>query len=244
MSTKGDEAGAERGGFPSSEEKRYFEALEDLYFDLVEASNLLSADDYQIARGWYRKGIPLEHVRSCMERVLAKRRESGRDDPLGLRYHKRAVESAWKEIEAMRAAGEREEAPGLDVPARLRALAAALPEGLPEREAFAERVAALSGDTEHVEAALAQLDHEVLARAEEGLGDAERAEVDREVEDTVSSLFGRLFAGDVDKARGRLRRQALRRQLGLPVLSLFSPEAERGEEEGGAQKGEGGGSDG
>lgn len=230
--------GSDRGAFPSSEEKRYFEALEDLYFDLVDASNLLSADDYQIARGWYRKGIPLEHVRSCMERVLAKRREAGKDDPLGLRYHKRAVERAWKEIEAMRAAGEREEAPGLDVPARLRALAAALPEGLPDREAFAERIAAVSGDTEHVESALAELDHQVLARAEEGLGDAEREEVEGEVEDTVSSLFGRLFAGDVDKARSRLRRQALRRHLGLPVLSLFSPEAERGEE-GGAEDGGG-----
>lgn len=222
----------ERDAFPASEEKRYFEALEELYFELVDASTLLSADDYRIARGWFRKGIPLEHVRSCMERVLAKRRESGRDDPLGLRYHRRAVESAWKEVETMRAAGEREEAPGLDVPARLRALAGSLPEGLPQHHEFAARITALTGDTEHVESALAELDHEVLEHAEDGLDAAERAAVEQEVDDTVSSLFGRLFAGDVDKARSRLRRQALRRHLGLPVLSLFSPEAERGEEEG------------
>lgn len=228
MSGAGDDGG--RDDFPASEEKRYFEALEDLYFDLVDASTLLSNRDYQIARSWYRKGIPLEHVRSCMEGLLAKRREAGKEDPLGLAYHRRSVESSWKEVEAMRAAGEREEAPGLDVAARLEALAASLPEGLPGRDGFAERIAALSGDTEHVELALAELDHEVLARAEEALGEAERAAVEAEVDSTVASLFGHLFAGDVDKARGRLRRQTLRRHLGLPVLSLFSPEAERGEE--------------
>ncbi|HSK75349.1 MAG TPA: hypothetical protein VLQ45_02745, partial [Thermoanaerobaculia bacterium] len=46
------------------------------------------------------------------------------------------------------------------------------------------------------------------------------------VEKTLASLGGRLPAEELERSRERLARQALRRRLGLPVLSLFSPEAE------------------
>lgn len=226
----GGPGAADGGDLPSSDSHRYFQELEALYFDLVDTASLLSAHDYQIAKGWHERGIPLEHVRARMEEALRKRRERGDDDPLGLRYYRRAVERSWKAVEEMRATGERGEAAGLDVAARLAALAEALPADLAGRGELAERITALEGDTEHVESALAALDHELLESAEEGLSGEERDAVEQGVEDTVSSLFGRLFAGDVEKARDRLRRQALRRQLGLPVLSLFSPEAERGED--------------
>jgi len=227
MTRTPEDGGGEAAGFESSDAHRYFQAVEELFIELRGAPLLLSADDWQVAKSWYERGIPLEHVRRVLESLFAKRRERGTKGKVNsLRYCRKAVEAAWAEVEEMRAAGERGEAPGLDVPARLANLAAALPEDLPGRDEVAARIIALQGDTEHVESALAALDHELLKRVEAGLDEAAKTAVEAQVEETVAGLFGRLFAGDVEKARSRLRRQALRRSLGLPVLSLFSPEAE------------------
>jgi hypothetical protein len=227
MATTPDGGDGTGAPFESSDAHRYFRAVEERFIALRGAPLLLSADDWQVAKGWYERGIPLEHVERVLEDLFARRRERGTKGKVNsLRYCRKAVESAWAEVEEMRAAGERSEAPGLDVPTRLANLASALPDDLPGREEVAERIVALTGDTEHVESALAALDHELLDQVEASLGDADREAVENQVEETVAGLFGRLFAGDVEKARGRLRRQALRRTLGLPVLSLFSPEAE------------------
>lgn len=210
---------------------QYFRSLEDFLIDLRGAPLLISPADYRVAQRWHRRGIPLDHVRQVMREVYGKLRERGGKEPVNsLRYCAKAVEASWKQVEELRALGERDQvAVGIDVPARLAALAAALPAELPDRAARAERLAALAGDVEHVEAALSALDREVLAALEAGLAPDARAALDARVEETVSSLFGRLFAGDVDRARDRLRRQLLRRDFDLPVLSLFSPEAEAGE---------------
>lgn len=215
--------------FDSSEAYRYFRELEDFFIDLRGAPLQLSPADFQVAKGWYERGIPLDHVRRVLEEVFARRRERGADGPpVTLRYCRRPVESAWREVEEMQAAGERTAAPAFDVAGRLEALAAALPASLPGRDELADRITALRGDTEHVEAALSALDREMLAQAEAALDAPALQSIGQQVEDSVSTLFGRLFAGDVDKARDRLHRQVLRRHLDLPVLSLFSPEAERG----------------
>ena len=66
----------------------------------------------------------------------------------------------------------------------------------------------------------------MLDAAAAGLTGEERAEIDAAVEKTLTLLRGRLPADELAASRDRLFRQALRRRLGLPVLSLFSPEAE------------------
>jgi hypothetical protein len=215
--------------FESSEAHRYFRELEEFFIDLRGAPLQLSPADWQVSKRWYERGIPLEHVKHVLADVFTRRRERGAEGLVTLRYVNKPVEASWKDVEEMRATGERAPAPRFDAAARLAALAAALPAALPGRDELAARITALAGDTEHVEAALSALDKELLARAEGGLDEEARDAVERQVEETVAGLFGRLFAGDVEKARGRLHRQVLRRQLGLPVLSLFSPEAERGE---------------
>lgn len=237
----GGEGQAAAGGKPSAEREpadglgdlAYFRALEDFLIDLRGAPLLMSPADYRIAQRWRRRGIPLDLVRQVMRDVFGKLRERGGKEPMNsLRYCAKAVEAAWRQVEELRAPGEVETgAAGIDVPARLAALAAALPAGLPERAERAARIVALAGDVEHVEAALSALDREMLAALEAALAPDARAALDARVEETVSSLFGRLFAGDVDRARDRLRRQLLRRDSDLPVLSLFSPEAEAGEGE-------------
>ncbi|HMB54265.1 MAG TPA: hypothetical protein VKU40_13180, partial [Thermoanaerobaculia bacterium] len=180
----------------TGEAQRYFRELEDFFIALRGAPLQLSPADWQISKSWYERGIPLEHVKRVLEDVFRRRAERGAEGFVTLRYCKKPVESAWKEVEAMQAAGERGEAAGLDVGARLAALARALPEGW---KGVGEKIVALEaeGDTEHVEAALGELDREMLERAEDGLGEEERAAVEAQVEETIAGLFGKLFAGDV-----------------------------------------------
>jgi hypothetical protein len=225
MSGTGPE-GPPQDPFDTSEAHRYFRELEDFFIDLRGAPLELSPADWQVAKRWFERGIPLDHVERVVEEMLARRRERGAEGFVTLRYCRRAVEASWQGVEALRAPAAREEATAVDVRTRLARLAAALPADLSGRDEVAARITALVGDTEQVEAALSSLDHELLAGREATLSDAERRAVEAQVEETVASLFGRLFAGDVDRARDRLRRQVLRRRLGLPVLSLFSPEAE------------------
>ena len=207
----------------------YFLAIEDHFVRLRGAPLLLSPADWQVARRWHRQGIPLELVRRALEEVFAKRRERGiKGRFASLRYCAPAVEAAWVELSELAAPGVRGEAEPFDAAARLAALAAALPAGLPGREELAAGLAALAQaelEPQAVEERLAELDRQALDRALASLAAAERAALDAAVGKVIAALAGRLAAADVELARGRLARQVLRERLGLPMLSLFSPEA-------------------
>lgn len=199
----------------------YFQAVEEIFVRLRGAPLLLSPADWQVASRWHREGVPLELVGQVLEEVFAKRKERGTKGKINsLRYCAPAVEAAWADLRELTAPGERAEAAPLDIAARLRSLAAALP------AAFAERVLALQGDAPSVEAALSALDREMLAAASSSLAPEVREEVGAAVEKTLAALKGRLPADELERSRERLTWQVLRQRLGLPVLSLFSPEAQ------------------
>ncbi|HET9211608.1 MAG TPA: hypothetical protein VFR03_14465 [Thermoanaerobaculia bacterium] len=201
----------------------YFQAVEEIFVELRGAPLLLSPADWQVARRWHREGVPLDLVRSTLEAVFAKRKERGAKGKISsLRYCAPAVEAAWADLRELTAPAHRAEAPAFEVAPRLAALAACLP----GREALAAQVAHLSGDPQEVEERLAALDRQMLDRAWEGLDAEARSEVEAAVEKTLASLAGRLPAAELASSRERLVRQTLRRRLGLPVLSLFSPEAQ------------------
>jgi hypothetical protein len=202
----------------------YFQAIEEIFVELRGAPLLLSPTDWQVARRWQREGIPLDLVRSTLEEVFAKRKERGAKGKISsLRYCAPAVEAAWADLRELTAPARRAEAPAFEVAPRLASLAASLP----GREALSGRVAQLSGDPQEVEERLAALDREMLDQAWDGLDGETRSEVEAAVEKTLASLAGRLPALELASSRERLVRQTLRRKLGLPVLSLFSPEAQR-----------------
>ena len=136
------------------------------------------------------------------------------------------MEAAWADLKELTAPGQRAVAPAFEVAPRLAALAAALPRALAGRETLAARLALLGGDPQDVEERLAALDREMLDGVAAGLDPEERTEVGAAVEKTLALLSGRLPAEEIEASRDRLFRQTLRRRLGLPVLSLFSPEAE------------------
>jgi hypothetical protein len=117
-------------------------------------------------------------------------------------------------------------APVLDTAARLRALAAAIPAELAGAERIARRVAELGGDAAAVEAALIALDDALLEAAGAALDAEERASLERWVERRLVSLSGRFDAEELARAAARLRSRELRRRAGLPLLSLFSADAE------------------
>jgi hypothetical protein len=201
----------------------YFQAIEEIFVRLRGAPLLLSPADWQVAARWHQEGVPLDLVRTVLEEVFAKRKERGAKGKISsLRYCAPAVEAAWEDLREMTVTGERHEAPALDVSARLRNLAAALPDGMDE---LAGRIVELNGDAPGVEERLAALDREMLGLAAAGLEADAHAEVEATVEKTLASLKGRLAVEELDRSRERLRHQVLRQRLGLPVLSLFSPEA-------------------
>ncbi|HXU46157.1 MAG TPA: hypothetical protein VN783_11575 [Thermoanaerobaculia bacterium] len=213
--------------FSTSDEHLYFRAIEEMFVRVRGASILLGPRDYEIARRWHERKIPLDLIERVLTEVLWKRRERGAKDKVSsLRYGARAVEAAWEEIQELTALGETLPAPALDVPVRLAALAGALERALPEAAALASRMRALAGAAESVERELARLDEELLATAEGALPGDEAAALVSEVERSMAALAKRLPAEEIERARERLRRQAVRRRLSLPLLSLFSPDAE------------------
>jgi hypothetical protein len=205
----------------------YFDAIEEIFIGLRGAPLLLSPADWQVARRWHREGVPLDLVRSALEEVFAKRKERGAKGRISsLRYCAPAVEAAWEELKELIAPARRAEAPAFEVVPRLAALAAALPSSFADRDYWAKRVTGLAGAPEEVENHLASIDHNMLSSAIGSLAEEERDEIERAVEKTLSLLRGRLPADELATSHGRLFRQTVRRRLGLPVLSLFAPEAQ------------------
>jgi hypothetical protein len=208
----------------------YLHEIEDIFLELRGSPLTLPPGDWHVARRWFRAGIPIGLIRRVLEDVFSKRRERGAKGKVSkLEYCASAVEAAWGELRELTAPGERLEAPAFDPSLRLRALAAALP---PDLAVFATRMMALAGDPPDIEEALAVLDREMLAAAAASLDDALRGEVEAAVEKTVAALRGRLPADELERSRERLTWQVLRQKLALPVLSLFSPEAEARENQG------------
>jgi hypothetical protein len=205
----------------------YFQAIEEIFVALRGSPLLLSPADWQVARRWHQEGVPLDLIRGALQDVFARRKERGAKGKISsLRYCAPAIEAAWADRRELTVPGERAEAPAFDLGARLRALAAALPEACPNREELAIRIAGLTGDPQTVEERLAELDREMLAASSAALDDGARSEIGAAVEKTLAALRGRLPADELERSRDRLISQVLRQRLHLPVLSLFSPDAE------------------
>jgi hypothetical protein len=205
----------------------YFQAIEEIFVALRGAPLLLSPTDWQIARRWHQDGVPLDLIRGALQEVFARRKERGAKGKISsLRYCAPAVEAAWHERRELTGPGQTGEAPAFDAAARLAALAGRLPAALPEREGLAARIIGLAGDPQAIEDELSRLDGSMLAAAAASLPPAARAEIDAAVAKTLQGLKGRLPAEELERSRERLTVQVLRQRLHLPMLSLFSPDAE------------------
>jgi hypothetical protein len=211
----------------SASDHAYFRAIEEVFIRLRGAPLLLSPTDWQIARDWHRAGIPLDLVCATLEELFRKRAEAGkRGSVRSLKYCRSAVEQAWGQQQELAAPGARSELVELDVGARLLSLAAALPESLPERDRLYRQILELEGGIQDIEHELSLLDRQVMEGLRSGITPEATAEIERGVEEVLARLETRLPADELPAVRDRLFDQAVRRQAGLPVLSLFSPEAQ------------------
>jgi hypothetical protein len=220
------DAAAGRGA--EGDELRYFQALEEAFIRLRGAPLLLSPADWLVAQRWRAAGIPLDFAIASVAELFAKRRERGNEDRISsLRYCARAVETAWRRVQDLAGPGRRTgAAPALDTERRVRALAGAIPPGWARDGGIPERVLALRGDAAAVESALVAIDDQMLASAAARLSASETAELDAWVRDRLEPLRSRFDPDEIASAAHRLRSRELRRRASLPLLSLFSADAE------------------
>jgi len=210
----------------SAEDRAYFRALEESFLQLRGRATLLGPEDFRIAQTWRHAGIPLEVVLRVMSDLFTRQRmRKSRRGISSLRYFRAAVDAAWHERLELDAGGSvlSEPDPGPPVDLRLRRLANAIPGGLTGN--LRDRLVALDGDFEQIEAELARLDAELLAEAGAALDDETRTELDGRAGRAVARLGSSLPDAEREEVRRRLWVQILRDRCGLPLLSLFSPQA-------------------
>ncbi len=115
--------------------------------------------------------------------------------------------------------------PAIDVTARLAALAAQLPPGLPHRKRWSRQLVELDGDVEEVEERLQEIDRQVLEAAGAALSAQDREELEEQLSKAMAKLGQLLPPLQLRRIEEHLRERLLREKLDLPVLSIFAPEA-------------------
>jgi hypothetical protein len=211
---------------PAEGVQAYFEAIETVFVRLRGAPLLLSPTDWQAASQWFEAGIPLDLVRQTLEAVFERRKERGAKGRIqSLRYCSDPVWKAWEEAQELRGGGGRRTAAAMDLQARLRGISGSLPAAMSDREQWVEQIEGLRGSSDEVERALAELDSKLLVAAEKSLNGPDRLRLTARVDSVITGLQDRLPEGEVESARDRIWRGALREVAHLPLLSLFSPQA-------------------
>ena len=218
------------GFFDVSPAKAYFDALEDAVISLRGAPLQLSPDDWQITEQWHAEGIPIDVVRESIQAVIDRRRAKELEIPRRLAFYRQPVERAWKKIGGLTVTAKRRSAPTFDIEARLGGLARAVStaaERQPSLCALATELQDMDpeSDVEAVEKRLAELDERWLERAAASLDSSERQQLEAQLRDALAFYEDRFPEPASPAVEERLRSEALRRLLGLPVLSLFAPEA-------------------
>jgi hypothetical protein len=211
----------------SAEDQAYFRAVEEAFLSLRGRATLLAPEDWQVAAGWRRSGVPVELVVNVMSALFARQRErKSKRGISSLRYFRAAVEAAWDERLTLLAGGAMVLPPPLAPEERLRRLGAALPEGVPGVGPLREAILAARGDLGEIETRLTELEGAFLTSLVQELSPADRAKVRERVARSLAQVPAFRGEAAAEELRARLERQALRALFHLPVLSLFAPEAE------------------
>lgn len=157
---------------------------------------------------------PVGYVDACLTSARRRRRLGGAAAGGGV-------------VAEMQAIARRDPAPPpLDVAAHLERLAGRLPERLAERERWVERIRGLEGEVEVVEEVLGEVERELVGWLEARLDEVSRRRLEVRAVKALRRVGERLSANARCKETERLRRRMLRREAGVPRLSLFSAVAE------------------
>jgi hypothetical protein len=217
----------------SPEELEFYRAVEDFFAAARGVPHLLSPKDFQLLRSWWREQLPLAAVTAGITEVIARRRESGDEDPVvSLSYCRHAVRRHAKRLAEMHV-GEADHELGLDGPTidqQLAALADSLRRAArisdrdrPETSAVIEQVASQLDQTPEmpaaaIEAHLHALESVLIASCWRSLPEDDRRLIDE------LGVRAAAAAGGSDEAADRTRRamrdRELRTLLELPRLEL------------------------
>lgn len=239
--------------FERSPDQDFFQSLERGFIALRGAPLQLSPADFAVAKEWRADGVPLDLVLEIVAEVVERRREAEKEVPKRLGYYRRAVARAWQDRQRLQAPGAPADAERLDAGRRLRALADALaglgldqpgeagtaegPAGaatqsvgagwaVPLVRTLGELAeAATTSSAAEIEDRLIELDRQMLASAHGALPPSARRDLEARVDGALDRLRGRLPTDELERSRNQLRDQMTRRELALPTLSLFGPEA-------------------
>ncbi len=214
-------------------DREYFETIEEEFIRLRGAPLLLSPADWRLADRWRQEGVPLFLVLESVRHVFERRAERQAASPgavrgrvNSLRYCRPTVEKAWTEYRELGGAAVRQRQPAaIDVGARLEALAAAIPQATADVDDWRRRLLELHGAAPEVEQRLVELDRELVECSFNALSRADRKQVAAEAEAVLATLAGQVAAERLADVRQRMVRRLVRRRLGLPLLSLFTPDA-------------------
>lgn len=217
----------------TEEDRAFYAAAEAAFIRRRGTPFLLSPTDFALLKQWRALGVPLEAVEAGIDEAFTRREERsavGRVNSLS--YCRDAVLEAWeRRAETARGRGADGAASEPDPTAALDALGARLEE---VRQARPELDAPLSSAlkslgrlsksgkrAEEIETSLARLDRRLASELYEGLPEAERAQLDRQVDGLLAGAGERMDPTTIEKTRRALARRELRERLGLPRLSLL-----------------------
>jgi hypothetical protein len=243
----------EQGRLPEDEEKfylDYFQKIEALFAALRGRSLLLSPADYQLAKGWFDRGLPLSCVlRGIREAYFKKLSESegGEDEEVrSLSWCRWAVQKEWKEYRSVPVGSEETELSppektGDEVAAILESLSydlgragrAAEKRGLKELSceiaAVDRGLAVLTGEwkggglqAEGLESRLQDLDGRLLEASARLLDQATLGKIEAAVERKLRRHKAVMEKEVLETTRRKAIQARLRQELVLPVLTLYT----------------------
>ena len=228
--------------------EHYFQKIEALFAALRGRSLLLSPADYQLAKSWFDKGIPLSCVlrgiRAAYLKKLAEAEEPD-DEVRSLSWCRWAVKREWKEycsvpVEPSVTAFSPPERTGDEIVSILEGLrfdVARSSDSAASRE-FHELAKVLRGVAEELselrkewkrgkteahelEERLQQLDERMMSAAESYLDEETRSKIERSVSRKLRQHADSMDEEILEKTRRCATRSKVRMTLQLPILTLY-----------------------
>jgi hypothetical protein len=222
-------------------EESYYAEVESHFVERRGSPLFISPNEWQLVYEWEQMGVPIEVVKDGIDRVFE--RPKSRLRPRKLGYCRQTVAALYRRVREAGVGGRPAEASSPDeaesLASRLDELSDALLRTAAELPAGSEAFAATLGQAarrvrglgpmldpgervENVEATLAELDRELLSGCESVVGETLRTSLEQQASSSLEPYRERMPAKVYRAALESAYRRRLRKELRLPVLSLYS----------------------
>lgn len=203
-------------------EQDYFGDVETYFVERRGSPLFITPAEWFLVSKWEEQGIPLHVVQEGIDRVFERPQATARPRKLG--YCRQTVEAAFRRFREVSLGGGESRGPEedrFDAAAHLLRLASDLSESAPE---LASRIEALVDSGQSlgaIEAALIEIDDELLESAELELGETDRAALLADAGASLAAYRDRMPDKVYQSALKSAYRRRLRDHAKLPRLSLY-----------------------